>query len=404
MNDIKLLSKEGLIWMLTALLYACFSIATTDATWSTYSLLLITAAVAVLTASKYGMPSFQNFDYQRNVLIFAAFAFLSSLWAIRPSDAIEKGITIVELTICMSVFMWSYSNISNAFSKLLSAIMWGGYVVTLYTYVFIGLSNVMFILTTGARLESTFDNVNTIGLICAISILISLYFLSKKRNWLLILLDMPTIVLLAACGSRKAMIILVLGALAIYVLISNKKQNKLGLLFRVFLAAISLIVAVYALAQFSIFSGLNARMEGLYAMITGVGDVDHSTQVREEMVELGLSIFKDNPIFGIGIGCAHVFTLQRIGHDCYLHNNYAEMLANGGIVGTFLFYRIYWFVVNKIRKYKSYANSEGKILLILLFALLISEIGLVSYYSKLYYFFFMVFYLFIAQEKRKSNG
>ena len=139
-------------------------------------------------------------------------------------------------------------------------------------------------------------------------------------------------------------------------------------------------------------------------MITGVGDIDHSAQVREEMVDLGLSIFKDNPIFGIGIGCAHVFTLQRIGHDCYLHNNYAEMLANGGIVGTFLFYRIYWCIVNNIRKNKIYTSSEGKILLILLFALLISEMGLVSYYSKLYYFFFMVFYLFIAQEKRNIYG
>lgn len=403
MNGTKLLSREGLIWMLTALLYACFSITTTDATWSTYSLLLITAAVAVLTTTKYGMPSFKNFDYQRNVLIFAAYAFLSSLWAIRPSDAIEKGITIVELTICMSVFIWAYSNISNAFNKLLAAIMWGGYVVTLYTFIFIGLSSVMFIVATGGRLESTFDNVNAIGMICAISILISLYFVEKKRNWLLILFDMPTLVLLAACGSRKAMIILVLGALAIYVF-NSKSQNKLGLLFRVVLAAIGLIVAINALAQFSMFSGLNARMEGLYAMITGVGDIDHSAQVREEMVDLGLSIFKDNPVFGIGIGCAHVFTLQRIGHDCYLHNNYAEMLANGGIVGTFLFYRIYWCVVNSIRRNKIYTSSEGRILLILLFALLLSEMGLVSYYSKSYYFFFMVFYLFMAQEKRNIYG
>lgn len=403
MNDIKLLSIEGLIWMLTALLYACFSITTTDAKWSSYSLLLITAAVSILAVSKYGMPSFKSFDYQRNILLFAAFAFLSSLWAIRPSDAIEKGITIVELTICMSVFMWAYLNIPNAFNKLLSAIMWGGYAVTLYTFIFIGLSNVMLIVATGGRLESTFDNVNTIGMICAISILLSLYFLTKKGNWLLILFDMPTFVLLTACGSRKAMIILVLGALAIYVF-NFKSNNKLGVFFRVVLASIGLIAVVYALAQFSMFSGLNARMEGLYAMITGVGDIDNSAKIREDMVDLGLSIFKDNPILGIGIGCAHIFTLQRIGHDCYLHNNYAEMLANGGVVGTFIFYRIYWYVVKNIKKYRSYTNSEGRILLILLFALLISEMGLVSYYSKLYYFFFMVFYLFITQERKRIYG
>ena len=403
MSDIKLISKEGIIWLLTAILYSCFSIMTTNPTWSTYSLLIITAIVAVLTFTSYGMPILKNLAFQKAVLLFALYAFLSSLWAIKPSDAIEKGTTIVEITICMSVFMWAYSKINNAYNKLLSAIMVGGYIVVAYTFISIGIGTIMLLVAAGGRMESTFDNVNAIGMICAITILISLYFMSPKHKWLLLVLDAPTLILLSACGSRKAMIILVLGALAYYVF-GAKTKNKVALFFRIILAGVGLIIAMFALSQLNIFSGLNERMKGLYAMITGVGEIDHSAQVREEMVELGLSIFKEHPIFGIGIGCAHIFTLQHIGHDCYLHNNFAEMLANGGIVGFFIFYRIYLIILKKIRAYGSYERKEGRLLVILLFALLISDMGLVSYYSKLYYFFFMVFFLFISKEKESIYG
>lgn len=91
-------------------------------------------------------------------------------------------------------------------------------------------------------------------------------------------------------------------------------------------------------------------MEGLLAMVTGNGEIDHSAQVRQDMFKLGISIFKDNPIFGIGMGqCSYLYT-KYIGHDCYLHNNYAELLANGGVVGTYLFYRIYLSVIKTKKK------------------------------------------------------
>ena len=55
MDSSVVISKtDKFIWILTAVLYACFSIMNTDPIWSSLSLLLITGLVAIITAMKYG--------------------------------------------------------------------------------------------------------------------------------------------------------------------------------------------------------------------------------------------------------------------------------------------------------------------------------------------------------------
>lgn len=339
-----LFRADRLIWILTATLYACFSIANTNPTWSSLSLLLITGFVAIITATKYGINNIVINSFQTNIIVFAIYCFISTLWAIDPSDAIERGITVVEICVCMTVFLWAYSNMQNPFYRLLKAVMYGGYAVTIYTFIFIGIKNILSMVALGGRLDSTFDNVNTIGLICAISLILSVFFLYQKKNWLLVLLDIPTLVLLSACGSRKALLVTIVGCFAIY-LFRHRTVNKIAFVFKIIISIVFLFIILRLLSSLSIFSGISERMQGLLALVTGNGEIDHSAQVRQDMFNLGISIFKDNPILGIGMGNAHIYTLKYIGHDCYLHNNYAELLANGGVVGTYLFYRIYLSII-----------------------------------------------------------
>lgn len=401
-SSVVISKSDKFVWILTAVLYACFSIMNTDPIWSSLSLILITGIVAIITAMKYGTKRLRFTSYHFDVLVFAAFFFISTLWSIKPSDAIERGTTVIELCLCMSVFMWAFSNIHNSFLFLLKAIMYGGFVVTIYTFIFVGISDIMFIVATGSRLESSFDNVNAIGLTCAISLILSVFFLLEKKNWLIIFLDIPTIILLSACGSRKAMLVTILGCFAIY-LFHNRSLNKVAFIFKILFSFILLFVIVHLLSEMTIFAGITGRMEGLIALITGSGEVDHSAQVRQDMVNLGISIFKDNPILGIGMGSAHVYTLKYIGHDCYLHNNYAEILADGGIVGAVLYYRIHLNIVKKLRNSSCLNTQEGILILILMFCLLVSDLGMVSFYSKLYYFFFMVFYIYINKKNEGKN-
>ncbi len=403
MDSSVVISKtDKFIWILTAVLYACFSIMNTDPIWSSLSLLLITGLVAIITAMKYGTKKLRVTSYQFDVLFFAAYFFLSALWSINPSDAIERGITVVELCLCMSVFMWAFSNIQNSFLYLLKAVMYGGFIVTIYTFYFVGINDIMYMVAAGNRMDSSFDNVNAIGLICAISLILSVFFLYKKKSWLIIILDILTIILLSACGSRKAMLVTILGCFAIY-LFHKQSQNKVAFIFKMILSLTLLYVIVHLLSEMTIFAGITGRMEGLIALVTGNGEVDHSAQVRQDMVNLGISIFKENPILGIGMGSAHIYTLKYIGHDCYLHNNYAEILADGGIIGTIMYYRIHVNIIKKLRNSSRMTTQEGILILILMFCLLVSDLSMVSFYSKLYYFFFMAFYIYINKKNEGKN-
>jgi len=394
-----LFRADRLIWILTATLYACFSIANTNPTWSSLSLLLITGFVAIITATKYGINNIVINSFQTNIIVFAIYCFISTLWAIDPSDAIERGITVVEICVCMTVFLWAYSNMQNPFYRLLKAVMYGGYAVTIYTFIFIGIKNILSMVALGGRLDSTFDNVNTIGLICAISLILSVFFLYQKKNWLLVLLDIPTLVLLSASGSRKALLVTIVGCFAIY-LFRHRTVNKIAFVFKIIISIVFLFIILRLLSSLSIFSGISERMQGLLALVTGNGEIDHSAQVRQDMFNLGISIFKDNPILGIGMGNAHIYTLKYIGHDCYLHNNYAELLANGGVVGTYLFYRIYLSIIKKLKRNHRLKTQDGVMILILMFCLLVSDLSVVSYYSKLTYFFFMIFYVYNTQKEK----
>lgn len=394
---------DNFVWLLTCLMFACFSISTTNSNWSSLSLAIITALVLVTNMCRRGLNGIRLDTFHYSIFVFAMYCFISSLWAINPSDAIEKGITITEILLSFSVFYWTYTTMPNAFVNLLKAIMWGGYIVVAFAFATDGINGVIMTVMTGGRLESSFDNVNAVALLCAFSIILSIYFILDKKSLLLLIMDLPTIVLLAACGSRKAMVILVLGSLAVYLFKSNA-QNKAQVILRIITTFIFLIITLFVVMQMEIFAGLNQRMEGLIAMLTGVGDIDHSAMVRQEMSELGYKIFFEHPLGGIGAGNAHIIDAKVLGEDCYLHNNYAEVLANGGIIGFFLYYRLYYRVFLRTKRQGSLGTPEGRIVLILLVSILLADFGLVSYYSKIYYFFLLTFNIYLYHNKNQQRA
>ena len=391
---------EFFIWSLTAILYACFSIFTKDVFWSTFSLFLITFCVAVLTMFKFGFKRFTMGDFQIRILVFACYFFFSVLWAINANDSIERGITVIELCVCMTIFMWTFNNFRDPYNALLKTVMYGGYIVVAYSYVFVGIEKLITMTLLSGRLDSSFDNVNAISLICSFSLIISFHYLFKEKRFLFYsILNLPTIVLLSACGSRKSLVVALIGCFSIFILRKGMKNKKVIVLKTV--AGLAIFVFILTLlSQLSIFSGLTERMTGLLALFTG-GEVDHSTMLRSEMAELGFSTFRDHPFLGIGMSNSHILCNQKLGLDTYLHNNYAELLADGGIVGAILYYSIHIDIVLKIKKYGGFKSTDNLLVIILIISLLLSDFSMVSFYAKNYYFFFMIFYVYTNYLKKR---
>ena len=103
-----------------------------------------------------------------------------------------------------------------------------------------------------------------------------------------------------------------------------------------------------------------------------------------------------HPILGVGIGNARYYC--SMGYT-YLHNNYVELLACGGIVGFIIYYMPYMYLISQFYKNRAYLNEYSIMILFILSGVIMMDYGSVSYYSKSTYFFLMVCFLHLNNLK-----
>ncbi|EOU1884069.1 MAG: O-antigen ligase family protein [Clostridium perfringens] len=388
--------SEKIIWILTVILFALFYILDTNPNIS-YILFGVTILIFILSAyDSKGKIRIKITSFQVLVFMFSLFCIISSIWSYSATLAIEKGVTIFEILVCMSLLYLHYSKYKSI-DGLIKAVMYGGGIVSIYTFYYYGIKNVFNAVVTGIRLDSGFANINVVGMSCTLSIIIAIFYAINDKVGPYLLLIIPEIIVVAASGSRKALIMLVLGILLVIVTRVTTKN-----IFKTVIKTIIICVCIYYIAPYflSLFSGINERMQGIFALITGQGRIDHSTIVRQEMIHTGIEQFKKTPILGIGIGNARFL---NIGGYYYLHNNYVELLTCGGILGFILYYSIYLVVIINLIKYKLFSNKISIIVFIMIINFLVMDYGAVSYYSKTTYFYLMIFYLHISNIKKQDK-
>lgn len=347
-----------------------------------------------------GKISLRIEKYHLYVLAFALFCLASSIWAWNRSYAIEKSVTIIEILVCMSIIYMNYQDDENV-DPLINAMMWAGFVVTIYAYTFYGTGNIQRTILAGERLENAFSNINAIGMLAAIEVIICVYRgINEGKRWCF-LLAIPSTIMIIASGSRKALVMMVLGIILLFI-IKNFSKHLFYTLLRTAIIVLVSYFLIAKLAELPAFSGINERMSGLFALVTGHGVVDHSAWLRQQYILIGLNQFKETPLLGIGMGNARMLAFQYFGHNAYLHNNFVELLANGGIVGFAFYYSIYVYAIANLLKYRRYWDHRETIILVLIILQLVMDYGAVSYYSKSMYFYFLIFYLQIQMLKRKA--
>lgn len=391
---------ERIIWILTVILLCSFTVL--DASqYISLILLGITICIFVLDFTFNDFKSKVIFSlYHIWGISFAVFCLLSSLWANNSEFAVSKGITILQILICMSVL---YNHYSRNFDEnlLLSCIEYAGYALAIYTVFFYGIGFIKQGLAAGVRLDNEFANVNSIGIACANAIIVSAYYIicENKKSILKFPFMLISLIIVAASGSRKALVVLILGITCLYLFeYASKNIVKTLLKFSIILSILVMFFSIVLSMQ--MFDTLNYRMEGLIALVTGTGTIDHSTWLRQQFLKIGLEQFFETPFFGIGIDNARLLLLQHVGFITYLHNNYVELLASGGIVGTGIFYSIYIYIIYKLKiNWRLYSGVKIAILLLILLQLAM-DFGSVSYYSKNTYFYIMMFFLFIKYNNR----
>lgn len=403
MDKERIYLSERIIWYLTIFLIAAFNIFDSS---SAISLILFGTTLAILIVGaihRHGKFPFFIDRYQLFVSFFGFFCLASSLWAWSSSLAIEKGITIFEILICSSVLYYHYSKY-DSIDLLISAIMWAGYVVAGYAIVFYGLDSINEMIAKGARLDNSFTNINSIAMVSGLAIVITVYriFCIERRLSLYNIFMIPALVLIAASGSRKAMVVVFVGIVVILML-KFEDENIIKTIFKWLIGAIVLIFLIKLLLMLPMFDLVNARMKGLVALVTGNGIVDHSAWLRQQYIQVGLEQFIKTPVFGIGMNNARFLIAQAFGKETYLHNNYVELLVNGGIVGFIIYYSMYIYLMFSLIKRRKVDDKGTIICIAMLIIFLISDYGAVSYYSKSRYVYLAIFFLQDKILRRKCR-
>lgn len=396
------ISYNQIIWILTVVLLAGFIILE-KYSWGKYFFLLISGLIFAIDNLTHRGSSIPLGPFQIGFGLFIVYCFMTSLWALSSSNAIEFSFTLVLIYICLLLIVPHYIR-QNDISELLSAIMWASVIVAIYTISFYGIDTLIAASKTQyVRLGNDYSNINTVGMFCAFGVVVQFekWLYNKKFQF-----SMPfvliSIFVVACTQSRKALLLMVIGCIILVVMKNYNRANFVQSIFKIVAVLVALVVLMFAISKISIFSGVQERLAQLFSVFTGVGELDSGSVNRRLLAQLGFAVWKEHPFFGVGLNCTRIIVNQAMGFNAYMHNNFIEILCATGVVGFLLYYGMYVYVFNQLLKYREYDRRYFIFGVMWLISSLAMDIGMVSYYGKTQCFYLFVQFLNVLIMKSKG--
>ncbi len=188
--------------------------------------------------------------------------------------------------------------------------------------------------THEGRLSGLYTNPNTTGLVLVLGGYLGQFHLQTKHRLLLYTFIFGAVIL---TFSRSAILLFFVSFF--YGIISGVfgtiSISRAIFSLAVFLAAFVLVVSGKLLILFELFGLSEHFSEGILTRISGhnVADQDASSRERIKLLESGLSVYAQNPIFGIGLGRS----LQSQPLILGPHNMFIRFMIEMGTVGLLYF-------------------------------------------------------------------
>lgn len=322
------------------------------------------------------------------MFLFVGFCIASVLWARDPGRSLTMALRTLPLLAIFGFTLYNYAIWLKKVPLLFNLVYAAGVVLAVYT-IFIegGLGAYVQLLFDGVRAGAEVNNVNTIGLAAGTSALIAFGCVYRRRKWVHLLPFALCVFVALGTGSNKAVVLIVTGCVLILML-SAYQNGTLWAFLKVAFAVAALALVVWFLLQLPIFTTISHRIEGTVNAFLGQGRIDGSASVRIELSAAGMEQFAKTPLLGIGINNGALVASDAVGHDYYLHNNYVELLAGVGIVGTVLFYAMLLLPMVKIAREMKKDAWVTVVVVAVLLGWLFIQVGVVCYYSKMTYVYF----------------
>ena len=338
-------------------------------------------------------------------ILMICYSGLSSIWALEPYYSNKMTRNLFVTFICCVLIYLAYSKDDDTWD-LMRSIKWGGYLMMIHQIRYYGIKQLLSMLVNMTRMTEII-NANTLGMFISIGCVIEIMEIAKnKRLTFSSPLLIPSILVVAATQSRKAMLVLAIGILLSFCLYTIDRRH----IFRSIIIIIIFICISYFLLKIlnssPLFAGISNRMTMLFNFIQEDEDIGHSLEARQEMIEIGWQQFLKTPILGVGIDNAQVVARNQTNGRiiAYLHNNYIELLCGGGCVGFMIYYSRYLYFVLCLGR--SYRIQKGDYIpcVIFLAILLAIDYGFVSYFSRVTQLYLVLMFLQIRTFGRSTAG
>lgn len=255
-------------------------------------------------------------------ILFMVYCASTILWAYQPNRALTQMVTQVQLFLLLIFTFWAMNDGVTVLDYL-KAVYVSGFGMAIFLVLREG-GPVQYLnaMIAGERMGGEYAN--PYGMVVGNAALCAAYYLilKNRKRHLFSLIFFSFFALSTA--SRKAMLMVVLGVIAIAVMHYGLRRIYKTLL----ISAAVVAVAIYML-QSPYFGEIGQRVLNLFS-----GEQDMSDIERTRMIEIGIDLFKERPIHGYGIGNYAALCFR----ETYSHHNYVELLVSGGIIALILYY------------------------------------------------------------------
>lgn len=328
----------------------------------------------------------KNFKFPLLCGIYALFViscFLSIFYSIEPGISTTKTITVAILLLLFVVGTNYFSHPENTIK---------------FEIIFVTVSCmacVYLILQGGFGSEGfgeAISNKNEVGVRLGLGGIVCLYSIFRKFKWWKIPVELLLAVCCAMTGSRSALVVLLVGVVLMIMFGFSSKDQPVGLATILVLSVIGITVyMVFNVPAF--YDVLGYRFEQFFDLFTE-GSGDSSANKRLELIQKGIEVFEESPIYGQGLNTFAMVSKNIVGFYAFSHNNYIELLTGIGLIGTTLHYIVpVGLAIASVILSKQ--SKETKLLGSLMFTLIavsfISDIFAVNYYHK----HFVIIYMFV---------
>ena len=307
--------------------------------------------------------------------LFFLVCLISVLYSIEPNLASGKCRTIFLICLLM-ISLLNYIDDKNKVTKVMSYFIISGFIASIYILI-----NSDF--ETITRFGSELGNVNSVGIMIAISFIFGIYFIAERKKYYLLVILITMFATILLTGSRKSLLFIIFGTL--YILFMKNKGKIFSLIKFFIIGGLVIVLTYYSVIKIPIFYNIiGCRMENLVEFVKTDETKDKSINERKYMIEFGFEKFRQKPIIGYGIDNYRVLFNQETGVKKYSHNNFVELMVDIGVVGLIIYYMI---SINLLKKMLALSSkNKDKILVYtyeaILLAYLILSWTLVFYDSK----------------------